>query len=121
VHVTALGEKFLEIDETVALKCFLIGENFNGAFQIWQNQFLDLSERLSREDRFHYLQEFVEKLLIFKIAIIDRYQRPELADLVSEYAEMLIAYGNLDDAHGILTISGTYGKVTERLFKKKGI
>lgn len=120
-HVTALGDRLLEFDEQAALKCYLISENFNAAFQIWKNQFFELGGRLSLDDRFHYLKGFVEKVLVFKMAIIDRYVRPEVGEIVSEYAEMLIAHGNLEEAHEILAISGTYGNIAERLFKKRGI
>jgi hypothetical protein len=103
------------------LKCYLIAENFNGVFQVLSAQFNELSQRMSQEDRFRILQDFVEKVLVFKVAIVDRYQRPELMDLVSSYAELLLAYGQIEQAYEILTVSGTYGTVTERIFRKKGI
>jgi hypothetical protein len=121
VHALTIGEKLQEEDEAVALKCFLIAENFNNVFQQLKAQFEEISHRVAREDLFRVLQDFVEKILVFKIAINDRYQRPELMDLVSSYAELLIAYGQLDQAYEILTVSGTYGAVTERIFRKKGI
>ena len=34
---------------------------------------------------------------------------------------MLISNGHLEEAHEILALSGTFGSIAERLFKKKGI
>ena len=58
---------------------------------------------------------------MYKVAIVDRYIRPEVSEIISSYAEMLVAYGHLQEAYDLLVISGTYGAITERLYRKKGI